>query len=163
MLLKHHTMKTLLFLLLPLSLTAQPYLGGSLALGTYTKTVHRNYTPILNVEAGYIVHWATAEALVSVPLDNNHPLSVALHAGIVTPGRLSFMLMAGTEYHYGTLYSYPLDDKQTTRNGLQFSGLVRVMLDNPADADDKQAKIYVSVGYSQRMPVAGVGIVAVLK
>ncbi len=122
--------------------------------------MQRNYVPILQVEAGYAYHLAAAETMITVPLDNNHPLAVALHAGIVTPGRLSVMVLGGLEYHYQELYKYPLDDKQTTLNGLRFSGIVRVCMDNPFEEDN--ARIFVSLGYSVGMPVVGVGIVAKL-
>ncbi len=152
-------MKTLILFLLPLSLTAKPYLGGSLALVTYTKTVQRSYTPMRQVEASYILKYAAAETMVTVPLDNNHPLAVALHAGVNIPfGRFSAMILAGPEYHYQELYKYPLDEKKTLRPAVNFSGIVRICMDNPFEEDN--ARVFVSLGYSVGMPVVGVGIVA---
>lgn len=150
-------MKPLLFILIPLSSFAQPYIGGGLALGTYTKTVHRNYVPALNVTAGYIVHYAAIEAYTLVPLDNNHPISIAFHAGIYIPGDVSFMLLAGPEYHYQELYKYPLDEKQTQRPVWNLSGVLRCM------KAVNETNIFISAGYAQGMPVAGVGILTVIK
>lgn len=142
-------MKTLIFLLIPFASLSQQYLSGGLAAS--------QHAPILHVETGYTYKYFITEIAGVVPLDQRTPIAAAFHVGVSVPlGKWSIEALAGPEYHYQELYI-----KDNVVSKIQFSGRLRVLVDNPVEEDN--LRLFVGGGWAVGSLIGEAGIRVVFK
>src|SRR5205814_7903517 len=108
--------------------------------------------PIAHIEYGATAHYFITELAGLVPLDQTHPITLALHAGFFIPlNKWSVEALAGAEYHYQELYR----DK-VIQPKIQPSFRFRVLRDNPCEEDN--LRIFAGAGYGSGMVFGECGI-----
>jgi hypothetical protein len=156
------TITLLLAMLISFALHAQLTISPAFAFGTYKHYIGSAAKPtaMLNITPGYQYKLLQTELSILIPLDNAHPVSASIQAGINIPitEKINIAITAGPEAHIQQLYKYPIDTKDTPYkqlHNLQPSGKLRI---SKQFQDDAITQLYTEISYEQHMPLLKFGI-----